>query len=293
MTQPALSVSIKRLETLLGVTIFERSRQGASLTRDGAVLFRNAEAIEHLLSRTKTEMSAIAKGAEGLIRVGGTPVAIATVIPAAIDSLLRDGINFSADIVEDVDVKLHESLYQRRLDLIVSATNFGEKPDEIEESTLYQTSMIAVSRTRELLGRNEKFRLANIGGQLVILPHGGTFRDQLDAIFFMAGVEPPSMVIQASSFLSLKATLCATDSIAFLPWQIIAHELKTGRLHGLQIQEDTGTRVIGIRTLKDSYNAPFLGQFCQRLRLVSKQFDMHWHDRAAMEKQSSQPIQIG
>ena len=45
VSQPAMSVRIKTLETELGERLFDRARQGVALTEAGAVLFESAEKI--------------------------------------------------------------------------------------------------------------------------------------------------------------------------------------------------------------------------------------------------------
>src|SRR5262249_50278516 len=45
ITQPALSRQIANLEASLGVTLFERSRTGTSLSREGALLLERARAL--------------------------------------------------------------------------------------------------------------------------------------------------------------------------------------------------------------------------------------------------------
>lgn len=90
LSQPALSAQIRRLETELGVQLFERSRQTTTLTFAGTIY--QAEATEILaMSRQAVEHARLAAaGKLGRLRVGFISTAAAYLIPPLVAMFRAD-----------------------------------------------------------------------------------------------------------------------------------------------------------------------------------------------------------
>lgn len=84
IVQPALSMSIKRLEEEMGVSLFERTTREVSLTAAGrAALIEVEKALEHLdLARQRARMAA--EGVIGHVGVGFVGSASFTLLPAVV-----------------------------------------------------------------------------------------------------------------------------------------------------------------------------------------------------------------
>ncbi|MCF3652168.1 LysR family transcriptional regulator [Synoicihabitans lomoniglobus] len=82
VAQPALSRQIAQLEKSLGVLLFSRSRRRVELTAAGKDLLDRVEPILLRLRRLPAELQSIAAGGTGILRVGFTGLAMATVLPA-------------------------------------------------------------------------------------------------------------------------------------------------------------------------------------------------------------------
>ncbi len=70
ITQSALTKKIQRLETFCGVTLFERGRQGASLTAAGLTLLPEAQRIVTSFDAYQDFTTRVAKGVAGNLNVG-------------------------------------------------------------------------------------------------------------------------------------------------------------------------------------------------------------------------------
>lgn len=84
MKQPPLSQSIRRLETLLGITLFERSKRAVSLTKAGIVLLDEARRILKQVEQTKEKTKRAASSGGHRLRVGFTPISMFTALPRVV-----------------------------------------------------------------------------------------------------------------------------------------------------------------------------------------------------------------
>ncbi len=89
VAQPALSRQIAQLENALEVTLFNRTQRRVELTPAGAVLLRRSESLLQSLQKIPSELSAVARGEVGHVRVAFTGLAMATVLPAIIREFAR------------------------------------------------------------------------------------------------------------------------------------------------------------------------------------------------------------
>ncbi|TIV77760.1 MAG: LysR family transcriptional regulator, partial [Mesorhizobium sp.] len=67
-TQSAVSMQMKKLESMVGDSLFERGSRGVALTRRGGELIGNARRIVSLLDETAASMAAAPLG--GPVRIG-------------------------------------------------------------------------------------------------------------------------------------------------------------------------------------------------------------------------------
>jgi LysR family transcriptional regulator, benzoate and cis,cis-muconate-responsive activator of ben and cat genes len=81
VAQPALSRQIAQLERGLGAALFLRTQRRVELTPAGRHLREHVESLLPRLQRLPAELQALAAGETGLLRVGFTGLAMATVLP--------------------------------------------------------------------------------------------------------------------------------------------------------------------------------------------------------------------
>jgi DNA-binding transcriptional LysR family regulator len=248
VTQPAVSVTIGQLEQALGTSLFERSHSGIVLTAAGKTLMRRAESMESLLRDAEEAVELSKADIDGPLRIGGTPGALVSLVPDAVNRLCQRGGKFALHIVERPDNVLIELLRQGGIEVAVVTTGIGEVPDDIDEKALASDpfDLIVGKRNEHLpkqmsLRQTQEFRW--------VLPEAeGSFRRQLDALFVMAGVALPRNVVRCDSLLTTKAIVREGDYVTILPRRVAASELASRTLRAIRIREAKFNRDVGIRT---------------------------------------------
>lgn len=84
LAQPALSQQVKKLETELGVDLFNRTRRGVALTRAGVVFLEEARRVLRMADEAARAAQEAATGAVGRLRVGLLADAVPVSVPRAI-----------------------------------------------------------------------------------------------------------------------------------------------------------------------------------------------------------------
>lgn len=250
ISQPSVSNAIALLEQSLGTSLFERSRTGITLTPEGEVLLRRAEAMDSVLREAEEEMRLARDGVTGPLRIGGTPGALVSLLPHAV-RMLEDKIGrFALHVVERPDYDLATMLRAGEIELAFVTTGIEEPPDDLEEMTFSRDPFaLIVGRRNEHLPADISLR--DVMGMRWVLPEArGAFRRQIDALFMAADVPVPQDAIRCDSLLTTKAIVRGSSRVTILPMQVAAAELSIGVLRAIGIRESAFPRSIGVRKLK-------------------------------------------
>ncbi|HQS97466.1 MAG: LysR family transcriptional regulator [Novosphingobium sp. 17-62-19] len=249
LSQPSVSSTIALLEQRLGVVLFTRSRSGIVLTREGEVLRQRAETMVRLLEAASNEVSHAARGVAGPLRIGGTPGALVSLLPAAVASLEEVVGPFALSVIERPDSQLADHLRSGAIDLAFVTTEIEACPADLVEVTAARDpfALIVGCRHDDL---EDLVSLRDVADLPWVLPEAqGAFRRQVDALFLNAGVPVPQNVIRCDSLLTTKAIVRHSDRVTVLPRTVAGAELTVGVLRAVTVREATFERSVGIRYL--------------------------------------------
>lgn len=246
LTQPALSKSIRALETQLGVRLFDRTKQGALLTSAGEVLLKHAKLIE---AETKHALEAVGDARRGLnsrIVVGCAPTITETLVPIATRSFLARLPNVKLQIVSGLNDELVSSLRRGDVDVV-----FGALPhptsDELVTEVLFVDPVSVVARLGHPLTKKKNVALKDLLEFPWVLFGPRVYgRDRFTAPFVEAGLPSPTVQIESNSATFNKALVTHADFLAYLPYDLIAAERNTKRIVALNVKGVTWDREVGI-----------------------------------------------
>ena len=117
ISQPPLTVHIKRLEQTVGAALFDRTSRSVQLTAAGTRLYPRALAILDDVDRASAEVGLVAEGQVGQVRLGFVSSASYEVVPLALREMREKHPGISVDVEPLVTGDQLEALMQHRLDL--------------------------------------------------------------------------------------------------------------------------------------------------------------------------------
>lgn len=178
VSQPTLSVAIKKLEDELGVVLFERSANEVRVTDVGNRVIEQAQrvleeaaAIKHIAAAGKDELAAP-------LRFGAIYTVGPYVTPQLIPLLLKRAPNMPLLIQENFTAKLGELLKNGDLDLILLSEPFNEPG--IVTQAVYDEPFRVVMPVNHDWAKKSRIAAADLCGEnLLLLSSGNCFRDQV------------------------------------------------------------------------------------------------------------------
>lgn len=213
VTQPTLSMMIKKLEEELGVSIFDRSRQPVEPTEIGYKILEQARVIlretHHLKDLILEEQARVT----GPLYLGIIPTLAPYLLPALLPDLLQQHQGLQVKIAELTTERLVEQLKNRQLDVGILVTPLQD--EDIREIPLFYESFLAYTAKP-----NEKAYLLPEDidpNELWLLEEGHCFRSQIVNLCELRNQQQLSVEYQAGSIETLKRLVEQGRGITVLP----------------------------------------------------------------------------
>jgi LysR family transcriptional regulator of gallate degradation len=270
ISQPAMSSAIALLEKQLGVRVLDRGRHGARLNAFGQVLIRHARGLNALLDQAKTEIDLKRLGHDGPLLIGGTPVTLIELVPAAIALLSRGAPRVAITVTEGLDAALLEKLRAGEIDVMVSGVGQVSPPPDIAQEVLLELPFDAVVNARHALVGRKAMSLRDLTDVQWALPTpGSAFRRHLEGLFVTAGVPFPGSYWACDSLMALKSLVTHADCISVLPRHAMALEARAGVLRTIRLRDVAAKRQVGTMRLRTRALSPLADRFLTALRRVA------------------------
>lgn len=117
MTQPALSLSMQKLEERVGVQLLQRTSRHVVLTPAGEVYARGAREILGLVDQVERNAIEIASGQEGLCRIGFVQSASFDVLPPVLKALSNHSARIRLQLYELTSIEQLKKISDGQLDV--------------------------------------------------------------------------------------------------------------------------------------------------------------------------------
>jgi LysR family hydrogen peroxide-inducible transcriptional activator len=178
VSQPTLSVAVRKLEDELGVALFERSSTEVSVTPVGQQIVQQAQrvleeaaAIQQIAAQGKDELI-------GILRLGVIYTIGPYLLPHLIPLLRKSAPVMPLQIDESFTAVLSERLKQGKLDVIIISLPFAA-PGILTEA-LYEEPFAVVMPSGHPLEKETKISAKTLAREdLLLLGPGHCFRDQV------------------------------------------------------------------------------------------------------------------
>ncbi|RNL59535.1 hydrogen peroxide-inducible genes activator [Zhongshania marina] len=222
VSQPTLSVAIKKLEDELGISLFERSRGQIQTTPVGEQVIRQAKIV---LEQADHIRELANQGRDPL----GTPLAIGAIhtvgpylYPRCIPVIREFAPEMPLYIEENLTGTLRERLRSSKLDAIIVALPFNES-DVVTQALYEEPFVVLLPNDHPLTKKAELQHEDLLNENVLLLGEGHCFRDQVMAACpglrqtFANGDRLLQSVVEGSSLETLKHMVVSKLGITILP----------------------------------------------------------------------------
>ncbi len=120
LTQPALSIAIQKVETNIGMPLFDRTRRPLQLTQAGEIYISMIKQMMDLESDLNEQIHDIQNLQTGILRIGGSHYLNSYILPKVLCSYSKAYPGIRLELVEEDSHNLSMMLKEKKLDLTFS-----------------------------------------------------------------------------------------------------------------------------------------------------------------------------
>jgi LysR family hydrogen peroxide-inducible transcriptional activator len=220
VSQPTLSVAVKKLEEELGLQLFERGAGEVSVTPAGQKIVAQAQRVLEEAARIKELAAAGRDPLAGPLRLGAIYTIGPYLLPKLIPILRRAAPQMQLHIQENFTHVLSELLKNGEVDVILIALPFAEPG--IETRAVYdEPFMVAVPKGHAWDGRKRAVSSEELTKEsLLLLGEGHCFRDQvLDICHVVRAKErsPLARTVEGGSLETIRQMVAGGVGVTVLP----------------------------------------------------------------------------
>ena len=216
VTQPTLSMMVKKLEDELGVKVFEKT-QPLKPTPAGEVVLNRARLILQEIKNLKEFISTEKESIEGEFRLAVIPTLAPYLLPRFLNSFLEKHPSTSFTVTEVQTEEIIKQLKSNRLDVAILVTPIDDK--EIREIPVFYEPILLYTSENQKYYHQEKINLKSLNtDDLLLLEEGHCFRGQVMNLCTAKGKKIHHQLnYQSGSFETLKAMVDNNYGYTLIP----------------------------------------------------------------------------
>ena len=229
MTQSAMSHWLAELESVAGTPLVVRGRK-VQLTPAGHLLKRLAINVLGDVSRTGSEMNAVAAGRVPRLNVGSVWAGIAGGLPEAVGAFQRAHADVAVSIHDGPFDNLLKGLETRALDAVIGVLDARAHQPGLEHAVLFDDRVaIVVGQGSKHWTRSGTMAFADVLYEQWVMPPSGTLtRIQMDA--FLIEQEASWLVprVETASFAMVQVLLHTGDYVGVCSESMAQYQASLG-----------------------------------------------------------------
>ncbi len=227
VSQPTLSLAVKKLEGELDTLIFERHQHKVTITSIGKLIVEQAQQILRQAHEIKQLAEYGKDPLQGTLNLGIIYTIGPFLLPRLIPLINKTAPRLSLIIEEDFTDNLHQKLKSGQLDVIILSLPFADPAFRI--TTLYREPFTVALPKDHRLSKKKKIKIDDLmEDTLLLLKAGNCFRDQILSICPTCPVNRFSAdkiqkTLESSSIETIRQMVASGVGVTILPASAAEH----------------------------------------------------------------------
>lgn len=214
VSQPNITVAIKKLEAELGIQLFDRSQKQLALTPEGAVFLNRIELALRNIQDAVLEVNDYKQLQKGTIKIGIPSMIGAYLFPKIFSSFQKQYSHLDIYLYEEGSMAIREQLERDELDFgIVIISNAAQSLQLLPMST---SQIAACVPENHPLAAKKSIGIQDLTDADLIMLKEGSFLRHLVLDKLKAANIAPNIVLESNQIETIKGLVSSGVGLAFL-----------------------------------------------------------------------------
>ena len=239
VTQPAVSVAIGDLESILGVPLFQRQHSGMELTVYGETFLHHVLGVRAKLSEAVASIEAMKTSTKGQVRVGIVPMDAVPFFHEGVLALKRSQPRLVISLITGSNERLLRDLRIGGLDFVIGREASSAMMSQLTYEPLFEERMVIAAWPANRLASRELIQLAELVDFPWVLPLANTvIRERIEEEFAKQKVDFPLQYVEGGIATIVNSWHGETDAVVVCPLSLVEEKIAAGALVRLPVQMD-------------------------------------------------------
>src|SRR5215813_3665189 len=260
VTQAAISMQIRQLETETGTRLFVRAPRKILLTEAGERLLDRARSILREHDAALEELAALTGAHRGRLRLGTASAGVSgEPLPRILKELRTKHPGAEILVTSGKSAELVEQVLSGQLD--AAFVSLPVEARGIQTELLSEDYLVAIASPRHKMARQKVVSAYALAGEKLILgERGGNTRRLIDQFFAQGGVTP-KVIMELSRLAAIKRMVEEDMGVGVVPLQSVRDEVERGSLVRWWIEGAQINWQLGVARLVGGYESPIHQKF--------------------------------
>lgn len=260
VTQAAISMQIRQLETEIGARVFVRAPRHVILTEAGEHLLRRARQMLREHDAAIDEIAELAGAERGRLRIGSASAMVLTdQLPIILKELRKQHPAAEISVNSGTSESLVDQILAGELDIAFVSLPVDARG--IKTDRLSDDQLVAIASPRHKLAKQKTISAYTLAGERLILgERGGNTRRLIDQFFAQAGVTL-RVAMELSRQAAIRRMVEEDMGVGIVPLQSVRDEVEKGKLVRWWIEGAEINWELGLAQLSGGYESPIMHKF--------------------------------
>jgi DNA-binding transcriptional LysR family regulator len=233
-TQPAISMTVRRLESDLGEKLIDRSGRELLLTDAGQIVLEYARRFDNLQRELENALAELRDNAAGRLIIGANESTTLYLL-RHLTRYRRAFPRVRIQVRRSLSSRIPEQITQGDLELGVISYDPGDK--RLEARVIYTDRLAFVVSPQHRLAGREAVAIAELGMEIFIAHNVASPYREIVLREFQQQKVPLNMDLEMPTVESIRKLVQRNEGVAFLPRMCVEQELEQGTLKEIKVGE--------------------------------------------------------
>ncbi|MFZ3173150.1 MAG: selenium metabolism-associated LysR family transcriptional regulator [Carboxydocellales bacterium] len=265
LSQPTVSIQLKKLEEALGLDLLEQLGKKIYLTQAGELLYPYVNRIFSLATEAESAIQELKGLRAGRIIIGASTTPGIYLLPAIISSFQQNYPRLEISLEISNTHQVQEHLLLNQLDLGVVGEELTIDPQLIIQPLLADKLLIIAAKEHPLALRKSVSFAEFLTQRLILRERGSSTREILEQSVHSRGLQL-KVAMQLNSIEAIKQAVIANLGVSVISKLTVGMEVKAGLLRAIPFSDLSLSRHINLAYHKEKKLSPVMQAFVQDIK---------------------------
>ncbi len=233
-TQPAISLSVQRLEVELGEILIDRSAKDLLLTDAGKVVLDYARRFENLQGELENALAEMRDKSAGRLTIGANESSTLYLLDH-IERYRRQFPKIKVQIRRSLSSKIPAELIDGELELGI--LTYDPEDERLVSKVIYRDHLAFIVSPQHRLAEAEEVSISELSDEQFIAHNVVSPYRAVVLREFQRHKVPLHMDLEMPTIEAIRKMVQRNEGVAFLPRMCVDEEIRQGILHEVKVQE--------------------------------------------------------